>query len=237
MKKGFKTYTLAWLILLALFNVIAFVSPGWAGIGKYTGSFWVGYALITACFLGNLLCAGKAFRAENARKLFYNMPLITLSYTALIVSFVIGGLCMLLSLLPYRLGAILCAAVLALYAIAVVKAQAAAEIVEGVDERVKTQTSFIRDMTAQAESLMRRAEDPEAKAACKKVYEALRYSDPVSAASLEGIEDRISSMFQQLSAAVLTGKNEDAERYAALLTEALDERAVLCKAGKQNQGE
>ena len=46
MKKNFKLYVVAWTVLLALFNVIAFVSVGWINQEKYTASFWIGYVLI-----------------------------------------------------------------------------------------------------------------------------------------------------------------------------------------------
>ena len=202
MKKGFKTYAIAWAILLVLFNVIAFVSPARAGVDKYTSSFWIGYGFITVCFVGNLLCAYSAFKADSAQKLFYNIPLISISYLALILSFVFGGLCMLLPNLPYWVGIIVCVAVLALFAIAIVKASAAAELVERVDEKVKTQTSFVRNMTTEAESLMNRARSPEIKAACKKVFEALRYSDPVSNPDISVIEAKITVKMDELENAV-----------------------------------
>ena len=100
MKKGFKFYAIAWFILLALFNVIAFVSVGWIGQEKYTASFWIGYAFITLSFVGQLACAYSAFKADSAKKLFYNISLIRTSYIGLIVSFIVGGLCMLISPLP-----------------------------------------------------------------------------------------------------------------------------------------
>lgn len=106
MKKVFKNYAVIWAVLLVVFNVIAFVSPGWITHEKYTASFWIGYVFITLAFLGQLACAYVAFKAENLTKLFYNLPLFSLSYTGLIVSFVVGGLCMLISPLPYWVGAV-----------------------------------------------------------------------------------------------------------------------------------
>lgn len=227
MKKGFKIYGIAWLILLILFNVIAFVSPGWSGIEKYTTSFWIGYVFITLCFIGNLICANSASKADSARKLFYNIPLITISYTALIVSFVVGGLCMLLPSLPYWVGVIVCAIILALFAIAIVKASAAAELVERVDEKVKMQTSFIRSMTAEAESLMARAESLEAKAACKKVYETLRYSDPMSSEELSVIEAKIKGQMDLLTASV--DNKDDFYSHANETIRYINERNIICK--------
>ena len=227
MKKGFKTDAAAWAILLVLFNVIAFVSPGWTGVDKYTSSFWIGYVFITICFIGNLLCANFAFKADSARKLFYNVPLITISYTALIVSFVVGGLCMLLSNLPYWISVIVCAAILTLFAIAIVKASAAADLVERVDEKVKSQSSFIRSMTAEAESLMTRAKTPEAQMACKKVYEALRYSDPMSNEALSVIEAKIKSQMDLLTASI--DNVDDLNNTANELIRLINERNSSCK--------
>ena len=101
MKKVFKYYLIAWAVLVALFNVIAFVSVGWTGQAKYTPSFWIGYAAITVAFVGQLICGHFALKDDNAKKVFYNIPLLTASYIGLISSFVVGGLCMLISPLPY----------------------------------------------------------------------------------------------------------------------------------------
>jgi hypothetical protein len=229
MKKGFKTYAIAWAILLVLFNVIAFVSPGWTGVDKYTSSFWIGYVFITICFVGNLLCANSAFKADSARKLFYNVPLITISYTALIVSFVVGGLCMLLSNLSYWLCVIVCAAVLALFAIAIVKANAAADLVERVDDKVKSQTSFIRNMIAEAESLMNRAKSLEVKSACKQVYEALRYSNPMSNDALSVIEEKITMKVDEFSSAVGADDAEKSEEIAGEIVILVADRNKKCK--------
>ena len=71
MKKTFNYYSICWLISLAVFNVISFVTPNEiAGISKFTGAFWVGYIFITLAFIGQLGCAYNAFKAENLKKLF-----------------------------------------------------------------------------------------------------------------------------------------------------------------------
>lgn len=44
MKKAFRTYAVIWAIVLAVFNVVCFVTPGEiAGISKFGGAFWAGY--------------------------------------------------------------------------------------------------------------------------------------------------------------------------------------------------
>lgn len=218
MKKRFGFYAIWWAVLLALFNVIAFVSVGWAGQEKYTASFWIGYVLISVIFVGQLACAYFALKETNVQKLFYRVPLIRISYSGLITSFVFGGLCMLISPLPYWIGVILCAIVLASNIMAVVKAAAAIDEVERVDRKVKQQTFFIKSLTVDAETLMARAKTDAVKEECKKVYEAVRYSDPMSSDMLATVEGQITIQFAALSEAV---EADDAEAISAAAQEVL----------------
>ena len=216
MKKVFKFYSIIWAVLLALFNVISFVSVGWAEIPKYTPSFWVGYTFITLSFIGQIVCAYFALKDNDIKKTFYNVSLISTSYTGLILSFVFGGLCMIISPLPYWVGIILCAIILAFNIIAVVKATAAIDIVGGIDKKVKEDTFFIKSLTVDAESLMSRANSENIKAECKKVYEAVRYSDPMSNNALASIEGDIAIKFPRFSEAVIS---EDLETVVMLADE------------------
>lgn len=232
MKKIFKFYAAMWAVLLVLFNVIAFVSPGWEGQEKYTASFWIGYVFISLAFIGQLVCAYIALKSENNRKLFYNIPLVTISYTGLILSFICGGLCMLISSLPYWVGVILCAAVLAFTAIAVIKATMAAELVSETDEKLKVSTASMKKLTVEAESLITRADTEEAKAACKKVYEALRYSDPVSKAELAEIENEIAEKLGELKTAAGNADAEEIKQIAEDVLNLTAERNRKCRALK-----
>jgi len=228
MKKRMGLYIAAWAVLLALFNVIAFVSVGWTGQEKYTPSFWIGYALITVMFVGQLICSVMAFKADSAKKLFYNISLITTSYAGLICSFVFGGLCMLISPLPYWVGVILCAIVLIANVLAVIKATAAIEEVERVDKKVKEQTFFIKSLTIDADTLIESAKSEAVKAECKKVYEAIRYSDPMSHHALASVESQITIQFHALSEAV---EGDDADLAAAIaknLTVLIEDRNKKC---------
>ena len=229
MKKIFKSYFVIWAILLVVFNLIAFLSPGWAAYEKYSGSFWVGYVFVMLSFAGQLACAYKAFDADNAKKLFYGLPLFRISYTGLILSFIFGGLSMILSPIPYWIGAIVAVAVLALTAIAVVKANLAAELVMEVEEKVKAKTIFIKSLTADADSLQAHAKSDEAKAACKKVYEAVRYSDPMSHEALGAVENEISVKFSEFSKAIISNETEAVAALADEMIVLIGNRNTKCK--------
>ena len=229
MKSGFKRYVIAWAALAILFNVIAFAAPGWAGIEKYTPVFWTGYACIMLSLIGNLICARIAFRADSAKKLFYNLPLISIAYTSLIVSIIVGGLCMFLPMIPYWIGGIVCAVVLVIFILAVVKANTAAVLVESVDEKVQAKTSFIRNATVEAENLISKAKTPEEKAACKKVYEALRYSDPISSPESVEREEKIKEKMNEIANVVGTDATIQTTKTADELIILINDRNRIVK--------
>lgn len=229
MKKVFKFYSIIWAVLLALFNVISFVSIGWAGIEKYTPSFWIGYIVITIAFIGQIVCTYFALKDNDIKKTFYNASLISTSYTGLILSFIFGGLCMLLYPLPYWVGIILCTIILGFNVIAVVKAIAAIDIVGGIDKKVKEKTLFIKSLTVDAESLISRAKSENIKAECKKVYEAVRYSDPMSNNALASIEEDIAIKFPRFSEAVISEDLETVVMLADEIIVLLGDRNKKCK--------
>lgn len=228
MNKKFKYYAIIWAILLAVFNVICFVTPSEAaGMSKFGGAFWSGYIFITLAFIGQLVCAYMAFKADSLKKLFYNLPIITISYTGLILTIIFGALCMAIPNLPNWAGIIVCLLVLAFTAIAVIKAKAASDVVENVDNKVKAQTLFVKSLTVDADSLLSHATTPAAKDACKKVYEALRYSDPMSSEALGEAEAELAEKYKSFEAAVNADQNiSDA---AGSLLETLAKRNRMCK--------
>ena len=59
MKSKFKMYVIVWAAVVVLFNVIVFITPNEvAGMSKFGGAFWVGYAFI----LRNLELDGMRLR-------------------------------------------------------------------------------------------------------------------------------------------------------------------------------
>lgn len=203
MNKKIKYYSVIWLISLAIFNVVAFITPSTVnGVSKYDASFWIGYGFITATFIGQLYCAYKAFKANSLQRLFYNVSLISVSYIGLIVMLIVGSLCMTIPQVPCWIGVIACVLVLGVTAIAVIKTSAAIEIVESIDEKVKAQTFFIKSLTMDADGLVTLAKTAEMQACAKTVYEAIRYSDPMTNPALTNVEAQIVAKFEEFSKAV-----------------------------------
>ena len=237
MKKTFRFYLIAWAILFVIFNVVVIVLPKETTVAgvtftKFGGLSWITLILFELCFVGHLICTWIALRQNKLSGTFYRLPLIRLSYACIIVTTVIGCVMMAIPNLPSWIPLIAALIIMALYAVAVVKAAAAAEIVEHIDETVRTDTAFIRNLTAEANTLVTRAKSEKVRAACKKIAEAVRYSDPMSSGALSDAESRIRAEFGIFTDAVLSDNADAVNASADTLLSLIAERNQTCKAGK-----
>lgn len=234
MKKTFKFYALIWAILVVAFNAVVFLArpviPGY--VVNYDARFWIAWGFILAAFIGNLVCAFYTFKAENLQKTFYRLSLAKVAWTVLVAMTLFGVALFLIPNCPAWIAAIVCVLVCAVNAFAVVKALFAATVVEKVDEKVKTKTAFIKLLTVDAENLLARAKSEEIKAECRKVYEAVRYSDPMSSDALASIEEQITSQFHAFEEAVRADDAELAKSTAEELLALIGDRNRKCKALK-----
>lgn len=243
MKKYFKYYLAAWALFFIVYNVIVFaVVPNFVpafevgdttyGFGKYEGSFWPGYIAIVIAFLGNLICTLKFFKSESLDKAFLNMPLFRISWGCIIVTMIIATLTMLYMDLPNWIGALVCILVLFFYIFALIKASAASEAVSEVEAKVEAKTALMKLMTAEAEGLLGRATNENIRSECKKVYEALRYSDPMTNNALSGIDAEISNAIDSLTEAVKKEEEDNVADLAGKICNLVNDRNVRCKALK-----
>ena len=231
MKQRFQKYALIWALVLAAFLAIVFLArpliPGYQI--AYDGRFWIALMCVLVAFCGNLFCARLALREENNQKLFYNLSLITVSRSALIVTLVLGAALMLIPDCPAWIAAIVCILILALQVAALVKASWAADEVTRIDEKVKAQTSFIRNLTLEAEGLVARAKSEAMRKECQKVYEAVRYSDPMSNEALSGVEAKITVKLDELAATIDSDDLNAAKKIVTELEFFVDSRNKQCR--------
>ena len=233
MSKVSKNYLIIWGIMLAVFNLIVFIAPGWGGLEKYTGAFWVAYAFTMIAFVAHLLLTLWAFKdaAESKQRLFLNIPIITISYTGMVLTIIVGALCMLNSLLPVWAAVIVMAIMLLLYGVSIAKTMIAIDAVEEVQTKVATSTAFIKSLRAEADSLVGMA-SPSSKALCTKVVEAIRYADPVSNELSMEVESELKSKLGEFAAAVKSGDDAKTNVLGNEVLSLIKERNVKCRAGK-----
>ncbi len=223
-KKDFIYYGIIWLIIVAVFNVIVFVVPL-----EKVGVFWVGYILITAMLLIQIACSYFTINQDSLSKVFLNIPIMVISYSALAASFIIGTLFMVVPNLPNWIAIIGCTAITAFYVIAIVAGKVTSETIDNIDKKIKTQTFFIKSLTIDAQMLMTKAESDKAKELTKKVYEAVRYSDPMSNNALAQSETSITIKFKEFEDSVISNNESSSEIFAKELLILINDRNQKCK--------
>ncbi len=255
-KKSFIFYALIWLVAFLMFVSIAFIIPknflakkvveenaqpiivegqvvGYEDkvtvITKYQSPvFWVAFAAIVISFFGQLACAFVANMGEE-NKSFLGMPLLFTSGGSLIIMLLIGSFCMLFYRFLGWFGIIVCILALGFNAISVFASKLAGDKVGEIDKKIKVQTMYIKMLTADAQTTMAKAEGDEMKELTRKVYEAIRYSDPMSDDLLASVEEKISAKFAEFDEAVEQKNFEGAEEASKSLMILITERNAKCK--------
>ena len=227
MSRTFKVYSAIWAICFATFNIIAFARPTFINI--FTGSFWIGYLFIDIAFAGQLCCSYIAFKDENLQKTFYNVSLILVSYIALVSMLIAGSLCMVIPFFPVWLSVVICVLVASISASIILVTCFVINVVSGIDNEIKTKTFAIKTLTADAEHLLSVAQSFELKKECEKVYENLRYSDPMSNTALSEINEQIQRQFGSFESAVNSSDLELTIAECEELLNLIDKRNKRCR--------
>ncbi|MCR4594888.1 MAG: hypothetical protein K5761_07510 [Clostridiales bacterium] len=224
MKNGSKIFAIVWAIVFASFNLIFFLIPH-----KYSFSTWISYAFIVVAFLGELGCGTYLFKQNKAGGIFLRVSTLHITYIGTVAMLIVGTI---FSRLPdpfAYIGGIVCFLILAFTAVAVIKASVAADIVENIDQKVREKTLFVKSLTVDADSVMARSKSDAVKAEAKRVYEAVRYSDPMSSDALAGVESQITLKFDSFAQSVDDDDYELAKANADELIILINDRNKKCK--------
>ena len=134
-------------------------------------------------------------KVNTKEKVFLAISQFKTVYIVNILSLIVSGVYIFADKVPDLAVYIAVAVVYGFAIISILKVKVAVAAVEGVDEKIKVQTLFVKSLTVDTEHLMNTAKTSELKSLAKKVYEAVRYSDPMSNAVLVEVEDKIENGF------------------------------------------
>ena len=206
MNKGFKVYFIIWLVVFAAFNAVAFIFAANAQtLPKFVFSvnnFWVAYGFIVAAFLLLLVCGYIACKADNLKKVVYNVPLISISYSCLVAILIAGVVLVFRVGIPSWIGGIFCLIILILNIVSVVLAKSSADMFNKMDDKLAAEVIFTKSLLSDANVLLQTCSDDKLKKLCNKVLEKIKYSDPVSSPDLREIEEQMVSKFNDFGEAV-----------------------------------
>lgn len=195
---------------------------------RYDLTFLIGMLI---ALVGTAIAAIFIFtlKVETKEKMFLTVSQFRTAYIVTILSVILSGIYLFVAAVPDFIVYIAAILVYALAVISIIKAKVAVSVVAGIDEKIKVQTFFIKSLTVDAEHLMNTCKTTELKALAKKVYEAVRYSDPMSNAVLVEVEEKIQNGFSDFENAVNGEDFELASSTADELLSLIDIRNKKCK--------
>ena len=213
MKKNNLMSYIALGIVFALFNVIAFVIPT-----EKTATFWTAYAFSVVAFAVQIPLWKIAFgKKDTLKSKFLGIPVIHVGITYLIIQLIAFAVFMIFPTLPAWLAVIVCAIILAIFALCAIAGQVGANEIKRVEEKIKVKRAFIQFLQTDIEMLAETETDSETKIALKKLAEKVRFSDPMSHEMLGELESRISAKVEEVKTS--SNKNALIEEIDVLLTE------------------
>lgn len=195
--KSKSLYVAAALIILVVFNLVAFLLPF-----NREGLFWAGYGFTMAAILLAAYVSFYVLKREDMKSKFYGFPIILVAWIYLIVQLAVGIAEMALSFIPAEYGIVVNAVLLGACLIGLISVKLGEAEIRQLDGKVKEKVFYIKSLQADVEALVGMAADETAKKALKDLAEAIRFSDPMSSLQLAAIENKIEAKVAALREAV-----------------------------------
>ena len=227
-----RKYNLALGVLLVVIIAAAYLIPL-----ERTKVFWTCLGFVVLSIVGQWGVSGLASkRTGTVRSKIYGFPILTVGHAYMTFVLAAAVLFILLSgiVVGFPLWIVLLTFIAATGAAAIglIAASGTRDYVVRQDQKVQADTAFMRGLLNDALAMKNGNADRALSAALEKLYEGVRYSDPVSAPGLAECEGELLGRFQKVQEAVAAGDAEAVSRACASFHEQLQRRNALCKSSK-----
>ncbi len=230
-----KNMTRWWVILgavLVVYNVIVFAVPF-----PKNAVFFVSWLFTLAAIGMQVYVVRTAFyRGEGVKSKFYGWPIARFGVMYLAVQLALGLVFMALGFtlaVPVWLPLVLYVALLSVSAVGLIASDAMRDEIVRQDTALKRDVTCMRTLQSKAASMIQLAHDEQTRKLLEKFAEELRFSDPVSSASLRDIEADLTACVDELHQALTDGDEASIPLLERKAVSVLMERNRLCKLNKQ----
>lgn len=213
MKKNRLMPYLALGIAFALFNVIAFIIPT-----LKTAAFWTAYTFSVIAFAVQIPLWKIAFgKKDTLKSKFLGIPVIHVGFAYLVIQSIAFLIFMIFPMLPVWSAIVVCSIILALSLLCAIAAEAGANEINRVEEKIRVKRAFIQFLQADIEMLADKESDQDTKEALIRLAEKVRFSDPMSHEMLNDLESRILTKVEEMK--IIVDKRALIEDVTSLLSE------------------
>lgn len=184
---------LIYVILLGVFNLLVFTI-----FKTHTSVFWLSYAFMTVAFLVQIVSMFLSFKTADAETAFFGIPLASFSIYYLCAALIVGAVFMVFQNAGFTLAMVIQVLILAAFLIIAIISLLARDAVQAIGENVKQNVTNHKSILIDIEMLGSSCSDPELKQALAKLADTVKYSDPMSTAAIELVEQRIMRKISEL---------------------------------------
>lgn len=187
--------------------------------------FWAELAFTVAAFV----LAGLAIVQSRKERFFLNLPLYAIASFYLVVQLVASLIVMAIGPICEPWCYVISIILLAAYLCTFLAAKATMQHITSVDEQVKKDTSFMKELILQLECL--RDELPESQRdQISQLINSAKYSNLRSCEASQGIEKDIHESMNVLKEAIRSNNESETDQVASRLNTQIKQRDRVCKA-------
>ena len=196
---------------------------------RYTPTFFTSIIIMALGYIFAFVSTMMGFKKQqNAEGTFYGVPFVYSGLATYILITVLSAVSIFIGATPL-LQIIIAVVVFACAIGKLLKKSTARDLIESKDKEIKQKAFFIKALTLDAQTLVSRAQSDEAKELAKKIYEAVRYSDPMSNDALAGAESSITIKFKEFEDAIINDDTELAAESSKELLILINDRNQKCR--------
>lgn len=196
---------------------------------RYDSYLFAAAGIVIVGYIFSLISTLIAFKKkQDITATFFGVPA---SYSGFVIYILLIVLSILELILRFNISipCVIAVIIIVISSIKLVKICFAVNAVQNIDKKVKAQTFFIKSLTVDAQTLVQKAKTDEIKQIAKKVYEAIRYSDPKSNETLANAESSITFKFKEFEEAVINEDSDLALESSKELLVLINDRNQKCK--------
>lgn len=151
-----------------------------------------------------------SFKTADVETAFFGIPLASFSIYYLCASLIVGAVFMVFQNAGFTLALVIQTLILAAFLIIAIISLLARDTVQAIGENVKQNVTNLKSILVDVEMLSSSCTDPELRQALNKLADTVKYSDPMSTAAVELVEQRIMRKISELRVSIDNNQIPDA---------------------------
>jgi hypothetical protein len=215
--------TVAFAVILLLFNVLSFVVPFTRNSG-----FWSGYGFSTLAIVLTAVMSFYAVGRADLQSRFYGLPVLYVVWIYLAIQIVAGFILAVLPA-PLWLNILLSVVLLSACLVGLIAVEISVTEITRIDRTVREKVFRIKSLQAEVDAMTEKTTDDILKKSLQKLADTIRYSDPVSSPQLADMENSIERETALLARELETGNAPAVQNICDRLLLLLAERNRKCK--------